>query len=83
MYSVIRIRPAGAALIDKENVVVAVKLPGSVAVTVTETGDPTVVLGVPEIVAGLVKLKPDGKPETLSVNEPGVSASAKVLAGIT
>jgi len=62
----------GAGLIVSAKLVLVDKLPGSVAITVIETGDPTVVLGVPEIVPGAVKINPVGRPTTDSVSWFGV-----------
>ncbi|QHV99662.1 hypothetical protein GJR95_33700 [Spirosoma endbachense] len=63
-------------------VVLVVSEPGSVAVTVMVKGDPIVVEGVPEMVAGAVKLNPAGRLLTDRVRLAGVSESVKVLAGM-
>ncbi len=58
--------------------VLAVRLPGSVATTVTvETPD---IEGVPEMVEGATKFSPAGRPITDSVRPLGVSASVNTLA---
>ena len=56
-----------AALMVRLNVVATDKLPGSVAVTVTEKGEPVVVVGVPLITLP-DRLRPAGKPVTLNVS---------------
>ena len=58
--------------------VLADRLPGSVAVTVTVLTP--LIEGVPEMVEGEVKLRPAGRPETASVRLLGVSASVNTLA---
>ena len=65
-----------------KKVVLADKPPESVAVRVTENGEPTVVDGVPVMVFGETKLTPAGNPNTESVRLLGVSGSVKVVAGI-
>ena len=68
----------GAGLTVRVKVVLAVKLPGSVAVTVTlVTPD---IEGVPEMVEGEVKLRPAGRLDTDRVRLVGVSASVNTLA---
>jgi hypothetical protein len=58
--------------------VLALILPGSVAVTITVlTPD---IEGVPEMVEGATKFSPAGKPETDKVNWLGVSASVNTPA---
>ncbi len=68
--------PAGLTVIVK--LVLALMLPGSVAVTVTVLTP--LMEGVPEMVEGGLKLSPAGRPLTASVNWLGVSASVNTLA---
>ena len=72
-----------AGLTVRVKLVLTERLPGSLATTVRLKGEPTVVEGVPEIVAGAVKLRPAGSPLTDKTSALGVSASVNVLVGIT
>ena len=67
-----------AGLTVRVKVVLAERLPGSVALTVTVVTPETE--GVPEMVEGATKFSPAGKPETDKVNWLGVSASVNTPA---